>query len=336
MRPRVVVVVLNWNNLDDTLECLGSVTASSYPALGVILVDNHSDEDPCAIVTAHFPNVRIARQSANLGYAGGNNVGIAWALQADADYVLLLNNDAVIARDTIERLVDVAERHPEAGFVTPKILVWGSDEVYWEGGIVNWSTGDVTHDPSSLALTDEGVRESAWSNGCAPLVRVKAIREIGLMDSELFLYYEDVDWSARASKAGWRHVVALDARCWHKVSRTSGGVTTPLARYYYARNRYRVLVRHGSGHASFDGMLSYARRILGDYHWHRRNVTVRRAILEGAFDLIRGRAGARHGRHAALIAIFDVLMYTITVTAFALFAGRSLARRLLSKRTHQT
>jgi GT2 family glycosyltransferase len=329
MRPRVGIVVLNWNNEDDTLECLASVTASTYPTIaGVILVDNHSDQDPSNIVMARFPNVHVARQSANLGYAGGNNIGIVWALEAAADYVLILNNDAVIASDAIERLVDVAERNGDAAFVTPRILVYGKDEVYWDGGTVNWSTGDVTHDSSSLPLKHERVRESAWSNGCAPLVRVKAIRDIGLMDPDFFLYYEDVDWSARASKAGWKHLVALDAVCWHKVSRTSGGIATPLSRYYYARNRYRLLARHTPTYASFEGIVRYARRILRDYHWHRDNVEVRRAIVEGTLDLVQRRWGARPGRHPGLMALCDAVFYAISVAAVMPLAYRYLVRRL--------
>ena len=112
--PRVVVIVLNWNNLADTLDCLASVTASTYPALDVTLVDNHSDQDPTPAVRSKFPAVDIAREPDNLGYAGGNNGGIRRAVQENADYVFLLNNDALIADDTIARLVAVAERYPAA------------------------------------------------------------------------------------------------------------------------------------------------------------------------------------------------------------------------------
>ena len=310
--PGVGVVVLNWNNLEDTLDCLASVSASKYPALSVMLVDNHSVEDPCATVAARFPRVHIARQRRNLGYSGGNNIGIAWALEASADYVLLLNNDTVVAVDIIERLVEIAERHVDAGFVTPRILVHGTDRIYWDGGTIDWATGDVAHDSSSLVSVREGVRESAWSNGCAPLIRAKTIREIGLMDDELFLYYEDLDWSARATKAGWRHLVALDAICGHKVSRSSGGTTTPLAQYYYARNRYRVLARHASGYASFGGALRYARRIVVDYRTNRADVPMRQAILQGALDLVRRKWGERQRWNPIFLSVCDALAYGLS------------------------
>ena len=320
--PRVAVIVLNWNNLDDTLECLASITASRYAAMSVILIDNHSIEDPFETVSVRFPSVRIARQSRNLGYSGGNNVGITWALDAEADYVLLVNNDAIVAKDMIERLVEVGERHLDAGFVTPKILVHGSDRVYWDGGTIDWSRGDPIHDSSSLAPVRDRIRESAWSNGCAVLIRAKTIRQIGLMDDQFFLYYEDVDWSIRASRVGWRHLVALDAICWHKVSRSFGGrpgAATPRASYYYFRNRYRVLAKHASDRASLGGVLRYAQRLLADYHWYRRHVGMRRAVVAAALDLIQRRWGERQERNAIVLIVCDSITYVVATVVFSIW-----------------
>lgn len=321
MQPRVGVIVLNWNNTEDTLECLASVLESTYRGIIVWLVDNASDDDPTHVVAEKFPQVHVARQATNLGYAGGNNEGIRLALAAGVDYVLILNNDVVVAPDMIAHLVRVAQAHPDAGFITPTILVaGGGDRIYWDGGTIDWSSGDVHHDSSRLPTVD-GVTESEWSNGCAPLVRAGTIRDIGLMDERLFLYYEDVDWSARATARGWRHIVVARARCWHKVSASTGGISAPRSRFYFARNRYLVLQRHNPAYASYRGVLRYAVRLVGDYGWWRTDAITRRMLVEASLALIRGRWGRYRPERPIVTTIAEYGLYGLSVAA-------RLARRL--------
>jgi len=328
--PRVSVVVLNWNNLGDTLDCLRSLAMSSYQEIRVILIDNHSDEDPTATVSAHFPEIRIERQRRNLGFSGGCNAGIVLALQDEAEYVLLLNNDAFVTNDMIARLVDVGERHPEAASVTPTIRIHGSERIYWDGGTIDWSRGDTMHDSSSLPTLEDGVRESGWSNGCALLLRAKTIREIGVLDDQFFLYFEDTDWSVRASRLGWRHLVVLDAICWHKVARSFGGPDNPVRRYYYVRNRYRLLAKHAPGHSSMRSTLLYFKRVLGDYHWYRKDVQMRRAVLHGALDSARNRWGEHREMNAGFMAVCDSIAYLVTTAGMALVTACRRAWRIAS------
>jgi hypothetical protein len=328
-KPRVGIVVLNWNNTQDTLECLASVVASDYPDINPIVVDNGSDDFPELLIRQRFPAVQIARQRFNRGYAGGNNIGIELALRADAEFVMLLNNDAVLAPDALGRLVDAATRHVNAGFLTPRILVHGTDSIYWDGGIVDWSTGDGEHDSSRLHAVEPRILESAWSNGCAPLVRAKTIADIGLMDESLFLYYEDVDWSARATRHGWKHLVVLDAVCWHKVSRSTGGPHSPLWFFYVARNRYRVLREHNEYYRSYRGILRYATRLLRDYYAYRRDREIRRAIVEGAVALVRKRRGPRQPLGGRTLTVLDAIL---VVTARSLSALKALKAALLTLR----
>ena len=326
-KPRVGIIVLNWNNTHDTLECLASVVASDYPDINPIVVDNGSDDFPEVLIRQRFPAVQIARQRFNRGYAGGNNVGIELALRADAEFVMLLNNDAVLAPDAVGRLIDAATRHVNAGFLTPRIIVHGTDSVYWDGGIVDWSTGDVEHGSARLHSVEPRILESAWSNGCAPLVRAKTIADIGLMDESLFLYYEDVDWSARASRSGWKHLVVLDAVCWHKVSRSTGGAHGPLGFFYYARNRYRILREHNDYYRSYRGVLRYGARLLRDYYRHRRDREIRRAIVEAAVALVRKRWGARHPVGGRTLTVFDAILVVIAGSLSGLKAALVMLRR---------
>ena len=298
MATRVAVVVLNWNHLEETRACLRSVFAARGDQ-AVILVDNASDEDPAELVR-EFPRLRLARQSRNLGYAGGNNAGLRLAFEAGADYVLILNNDVVIEPDMIVELLDVAERYPRACFVTARVLQPDSDRAYWDGGIIDWARGDVWHTSEQLPRRD-GIVESQWSNGCALLVRAVAAKQIGLMDDSLFLYYEDVDWSARATLAGWQHLVALKAVCTHGVSKSTGGMQAPASRFYFARNRFRVLRRYSPQyHLAVVAAARYALRLARDYYWLRRDPPARRALIDAARALLGNRWGPYQPREDRL------------------------------------
>jgi GT2 family glycosyltransferase len=325
-KPHVAVVVLNWNNLSDTIECLASILSSDYDRLSVWLIDNASTDDPTAAVRAEFPSVRIVRLPQNLGYSGGNNAGLRLTLDAGADYVLLANNDVVVSREMIGRLVTVAQARPEAGFVTPRIRVAGAERLYWDGGTIDWATGDVDHESSTLPRRD-GIVESQWSNGCCPLVRATMIHDVGAMDERFFLYYEDVDWSFRASQRGWRHLVVPDAECRHKVSRSTGGIHTPRSRFYFARNRYLVLQKHSPHYSGRLGGIRYSIRILQEYGWYRDRIEVRRAIVEASLSLIEGRWGEYHQRSRIVTMIADGLFYVVSVVA-------SASKRVLRARNH--
>jgi GT2 family glycosyltransferase len=317
--PLVVVAILNWNNLPDTLECLESVAAADYASLRVYVVDNASDVDPSPEIRARWPRVRIIRNAANLGYGGGNNVALRAASGEGTAYVLLLNNDATLAPDTVSRLVAVMEANPRVGMATPRIFFYDPPgEIYWDGGAIDWRTGETPHDSRSLP-SGGGLIESEWLDGCALFVRTRTLDDIGLLDERYFLYYEDADWTVRAARAGWANVVVTDAVAWHKVSRSTGGYMGPLASFYYARNRYLFLRTHGRLARSPIPLVAYAPIIYRDY----RRVTdwreSRLAVLQACWSLLRGRWGARSGRSAWLGAVLaDFILGAAT--------GRQLGR----------
>src|SRR5262249_42256595 len=233
--PPVIAVVLNWNNLSDTLGCVESLRCSDYPNLTVWVVDNNSDQDPTPELRTVYPDVRVFRNTRNLGYGGGNNTGVRAALDCGTAYVLLLNNDVVVAPDCVRRLVSAAQADHRIGMATPKVLnYYRRHEVYWDGGVIDWTSGDARHDSSKLSV-DGAVIRSEWLDGCALFVRVAAIHDIGLLDERYFLYFEDAEWSVRAARRGWTNVVVVDAQAWHKVGASTGGFENPVMRFYHFR-----------------------------------------------------------------------------------------------------
>jgi GT2 family glycosyltransferase len=286
-----MAIVLNWNNLPDTLDCLQSLADCDYPVLQVLVVDNHSHEDPTGTIRARWPGVRVIRTERNLGYGGGNNVGLREALALGVPYVLLLNNDVTVDRGMVRRLVEPVTRDTRIGMATPTVFFHEHpSEVYWGGGVIDWSSAEASHESGSLPTRD-GLTFSEWLDGCALLVRTEILGRVGLLDERYFLYYEDADWSLRAASQGWTNVVVAGARAWHKVSRTTGGKSNPAVQYYYARNCYFFLCLHGRGHLHRGWKARYARRLLASYG-AAPDRTSRRALLAALMSIAAHRRGA--------------------------------------------
>ena len=307
--PRVVVVVLNWNNLPDTLECLASVSRSDYENLDIWVVDNGSHEDPALLIGDCYPQVRVLRNEQNLGYGGGNNVGLREAVAAGAAYVLLLNNDAIVASDTVSRLVEAATGDAQIGMLTPIVFHHcAPTEVYWDGGFIDWDSGEAWHDSQRFAAAGN-VRQSEWLDGCSLLVRTAALRDVGLLDDRYFLYFEDAEWSIRSGRLGWKNVVVLDARVWHKVSKSTGGKATPAVQFYYARNRFFFVRTHSPSPTTIFWKCRYTKRLLREYRAMLRNRQGRRAILLAVISIWRGQWGSFEtaiGRSYHLLGALDM------------------------------
>ena len=313
----VVAIVLNWNNLDDTLECVESLRGSDYQNLAVWVVDNGSDEDPTEAVRARYPGVRVVRNSENLGYGAGNNAGLRVALAEGAAYVFLVNNDAVVVADTVRRLVMTMEEHPRFGMVTPRVFFYHRpDRVYWEGGVVDWRTGHAFHGSAGLR-SEDGLIVSEWLDGCALMVRAATVREIGLLDERYFLYFEDTDWSIRSSDNGWTNAVVMSSRTWHKVSRSTGGLRNPAVRFYFLRNRYLLMRTHGAERGPRGWRLRYLASAWWEYVMVRRDRASREAVVEAVLSVVRHEWGpydVRAGRRMA-VRILDVVLLTVAERA---------------------
>lgn len=293
MTVRVAAVVLNWCGYESTVECVESVLASDGAEPIVLIVDNASPDGSGARLRGRFPELEVIEAGANLGYAGGNNLGIDRARALEAEYILILNNDVTIAPDCVRFMVETLEQNPRAALVGAKIVHADDGTIGAVGGEIRWEVAEprqVGHlEPDRGQYV--GVREVDFAPGTAVLARTVAIEQVGAIPEDYFLYFEDVDWSLRFRRAGWSILVDPRARVVHKES-SSTGRHSPLKGYYYVRNNLIFLERHVPAErvartrwrlrAKFGRML--AREVLGG------RLGVARAMVRGYLD---HRAGIR-------------------------------------------
>jgi GT2 family glycosyltransferase len=245
--PSVAAVVVNWNRREDTLACLASLAGTSYAqraadAWQVILVDNGSSDGTAEAARTGFPLVDVIALSENRGFAAGCNVGLRRALDAGVDYVLLANNDTVVAPDMVAQLVTVAERERDAGLLTPVIFYHDQPTRVWSAGYRERGVTLSAQPPIGQA-SERAPYPVDRVYGCGVLIRQSVLEEVGLFDERFFMYYEDADLCRRVQGAGYRLLVVPAARMWHKVS-ASTGEGSPLQKYYLARSGVLFFAKH--------------------------------------------------------------------------------------------
>jgi GT2 family glycosyltransferase len=237
----VYIIVLNWNGKADTLECLSSLKKIQYPSYRVCLVDNASTDDSVEAVRSKFPTVEIIENSENLRFAQGNNVGIKFALQHNADYVLLLNNDTKVDSEFLKEMIKVSESDCKIGMVGPKIYHYDPPDLIWSaGGEISFWKGKIAH--RGLRKSDSEkfseIADVDYLTACALLVKREVIEKVGLLDSSYYIYSEDADWCERTRRAGYKLVYVPKAKVWHKISSTSGGGLTPYKALHKVKSNF--------------------------------------------------------------------------------------------------
>src|SRR3954447_18464225 len=297
--PHVAIVILAFNGREDTLRCLESVDELDWEELTTIVVDNGSSDGVIEAVRERFPHVRVIRSERNLGFAGGNNVGLRAAHDAGADYFLVLNNDTVVDPATVRELVAEAERRPDAGALCPLIYYMDPPERIWCAGARfdprNAHNGRHTGYRERDEGQYDGVRETGRATGAAILVPRAIIDEVGYLDERLFLHVEDVEWSLRIREASYRILVVPSARVWHRVSVATGGEHSPAVAYYAVRNTLAV----STWHAPLSGLARLRRDLaiwlVAVVHVRRAPHPLRnlRSVMEGWRDFRAGRLGER-------------------------------------------
>lgn len=240
MAPKVAIIILNWNGYRDTLECLGSLSESAYENREIVVVDNGSTDGSAERIPDAYPVVTMLRNRENLGFAEGNNVGLMHAMKRDADFMLLLNNDAVVSKTMLNQLIQVAEEDPRIGILGPQIYFRDNpDTIESAGARVNLLTGrlyHVNHGRKGVSPYTGKTRDVDMISGCAMLVRKEVIDRIGYLDPLFFCYMEDADYCVRARNAGYRVVNVPLARVRHKGGGSLRGYASPIRIYYGARN----------------------------------------------------------------------------------------------------
>lgn len=271
MSDQVCVILINWNGWRDTIECLQSLNQVEFPRLQVVVVDNGSSDDsvaqirkwceqtdiPYTVCFGRHPEVvpqpngtPMSRQRGigrllmlaldqNIGFCAGNNVGMKQAFANGADFLLILNNDTHVTPGFLRPLVEVAKRERRVGLVGGLICYAEEpDRIWFAGGTFDKYLESVRRLDGKL-ISDVDLAKTLdtdWVSGCMMLVPRSIYEELGGFDERFFIWSEEWDYSLRVKAAGYRLVVATDAKVYHKVGR-SLGVMKPLSYYYGTRNR---------------------------------------------------------------------------------------------------
>jgi GT2 family glycosyltransferase len=245
--PRVSIITINYNQVKVTCELLDSLRKLTYPDVEVIVVDNFSAEDPTAIITSQYPEVKYIRSDKNLGFAGGNNLGIK---ASTGKYLFFLNNDTEADPGFLEPLVNLFETNPKAGVASSKILYHNSGETIQYAGstCINPFTG--RNKRVGFMEKDRGQhdtqKETDLAHGAAMMVPRAVIDNVGMMPEFFFLYYEEVDWCESIKRAGYKVFYVPASKVYHKESMSVGKKST-LKTYYMTRNRLLFMRRNTSG-----------------------------------------------------------------------------------------
>ncbi len=287
--PRVLIIILQYNNSKDTINCLDSVLSLNYPNFEILVVDNHSDTEHLAKVEKFInsradSHIKLQISESNLGYSGGNNLGIKYALENDADYIWILNNDTSVEINSLLKLVEAGEKNQKIGILSP-ILDEGNRRVY--GGKIKWLKSELAHSIQKLEINH-------YIPGTAMLLRSEMVKKIGFLDERYFLYFEDAEYSMRAQKAGYKLEAVTGSLVYHAVSNTTKKLGSPVLLRYHYRNAHIFNIDNGPLWAKiilpFWSIFIIIKQLAKIIFMPAKR-SISRAILMGVLDFYFGRYG---------------------------------------------
>lgn len=249
---RIAIILVNYNGYKDTIECLKSINELNFSNCFTYVVDNGSTDDSYAVLENYrkehkLESVTIVKSEDNLGFAGGNNVGIKIALQECADYILMLNNDTIVTPEFLKSLVSAAD---EKTIVTPRIMYWKDKDLIWyAGGRLSFRLGRAWHNRIHKkydASIDDKNSQVTFISGCCMLIHKSIFQKVGLLKEEFFLYYEDTEFCWRALNCGVKMEYIGNSVIYHNVS-SSTGHDSSLMNYYKIRNRFFLIEEYVRG-----------------------------------------------------------------------------------------
>jgi hypothetical protein len=210
--PKIFVIIPNFNGKKTLLKCLQSVNASGYSNLEVVVVDNDSKDGSLEEAKKYLSRAHFIKNEKNLGFATAVNIGIRFSLEQMADYIFLLNNDAEIENDTLQKLVDEMEKDKKRGVGSPLIFDKRNGKIWFAGGKINRWKMRTEHRFTALS---QNSYETQYVTGCAMIIKKEVFKEVGLFDQNYFLYYEDADFCLRAKKASYKIMIFPSIKAYH-------------------------------------------------------------------------------------------------------------------------
>ncbi|QSZ67334.1 glycosyltransferase family 2 protein [Methanofollis aquaemaris] len=247
-RDKVAILIINWNGKEDTLECIRSLQEQDYPACEIIVIDNGSIDGSADAFRAIEPPINLIESEKNLGFAGGINLGVTYAMEHGMPYTLIYNNDTIADPRMVRSLVEILESDPTVGIVTGKVYdYYIPDRLLVVGKKINFSTGRMFNE--GYSETDRGqhdeIREYSYIDGVFWLSRTEVFQTVGFFDTSYFYQFEEVDFCARANKH-YRILYTPHAKIWHKGGKSVGGRKSPTEVYYFARNKFIFMRRYAT------------------------------------------------------------------------------------------
>jgi hypothetical protein len=329
--PRIAVVVINYNGLDDTHKCLDSLRGVQDENWRALLIDNGSTPPAGDTIAARHGWVEVIQRDTNGGWAGGNNTGIQRALESGAEYVVLLNNDTIVDPQLLQRLRAAAAAGPEYGVLGPVICYMDEpDKVNVDGCVFNdpEEEGFFRRQPVPWNRTSAPqVAETEIVNGCCMMIRADVFEKISLIDERFFLVHEESEFCLRARRAGFRCGILSEPLVWHKGSSFYKRDPRPLQTYYDVRNIALIIRKHrGSpviGPTPRGVWWKYLKHVYFMYSLHRdrKNLAAANAVLEGLSDALLHRYGPLQPRRRPLVPLLRPLFEMKRRISFSRPAG---------------
>ncbi len=271
MSRRVFIIILNYNNASDTIECLESLKKTKNNNFTVIIVDNASIDNSVNLIINYLcsenndylyidmkqtninlpivqvlPKFVFIRSDHNGGYGYGNNLGIKFALRNGADYIMILNNDTVVSFDFLALLIEMCESNKEIGIASGKIYFYGRPDVIWfNGGAFYEWTGKIEHfNFNEKDMGQSPKKEITFISGCMWLVPREVFEKVGLINEEYFMYVEDLEFCYRVRKAGYKLAVNPNSKIWHKVDGAEKGYLSLFSVFWTYRNMIYFIIKN--------------------------------------------------------------------------------------------
>ena len=294
MKARISIISVNYNGFTLTASMIDSLRRHVTTPLEIVVVDNGSARDEAALLRERYSDIVVLRSDENLGFAGGNNLGIR---AATGDCLLLLNNDTEVTDNTLHHLAETLDADPSIGAVCPKIRFWAPPQAIQFAGYTPLTRITLRNALIGFGKPDDGSydtpHDTPYAHGAAMMVRREAVEKAGTMPEEYFLYYEELDWSVRIREAGYRIAYDPRATVFHKESATTGQ-QSPLRSYYLTRNRLLFARRNRRGTARrlsvvYQLGVALPKSVCTSLLHGRRDLAA--AVLRGARDFLRHKTG---------------------------------------------
>lgn len=277
----IYIVLVNYNGYKDTIECINSLKKISYKNYKIVIVDNASSDDSLNILKQEINDCVIIESEKNLGFAGGNNLGIKYALDHNAYYIMLLNNDTLVEMDFLDNMLNSFNKDDRIGLVGCKIMYYPEKNIIWYGGgYIDWFKFIGAH--YEMRQVDRGQcdkeKEIDFMTGCCMLIKKEVFEKIGLLPEDYFMYFEDVDFCMKVKNAKYKIWYNPKAVIYHKVGLSSGGEESCFSIEWCTRNRFVFMNKYKNNVSRFNFTLSKI------YFYSTRFIRYFQYILNGKRD----------------------------------------------------